>query len=48
MHKKLTLTLDQDVYERLCRVVGDDDGQRCGEFILELVRDRVCSPYTEA
>ncbi len=48
MPKELTITLDQDVYERLCRVVGDEDETRCAEFVLELVRGRVCSPYTNA
>ena len=48
MQKELTITLDQDVYDRLCRVVGDEDETRCAEFVLELVRNRVCSPYTDA
>lgn len=48
MPKELTITLDQDVYDRLCRVVGDEDETRCAEFVLELVRGRVCSPYTNA
>ena len=48
MQKKLTITLDQDVYDRLCRVVGKVDDKRCAEFILEMVRGRVCSPFTNA
>ena len=48
MPKELTITLDQDVYERLCRVVGEADDKRCSEYILKLVRGRVCSPYTNA
>ena len=48
MQKMLTISLDQDIYERLCRVVGDEDETRCAEFVLELVRGRVCSPYTNA
>ena len=46
MRKKLTIALDQDVYDGLCRVVGGDDDSRCSEFILKLVKDRVFSPYT--
>ena len=46
MRKKLTIALDWDVYERLCRVVGDTDEERCREFILQLVEGRVCSPFT--
>ena len=45
--KKLTITLDQEVYERLCRVVGDADDQQCSEFILEIVRNQVFSPNTD-
>ena len=48
MQKMLTISLDQDIYDRLCRVVGDEDETRCAEFVLELVRGRVCSPYTDA
>ena len=48
MQRKLTIALDSDVYERLCRAAGGDDEKRCAEFVLELVKNRVCSPYTDA
>ena len=48
MQKELSITLERDVYDRLCRVVGEVDDKRCSEFILELVKNRVCSPFTDA
>lgn len=38
MHKKLTLTIDEDVYEGLQRVIGP---RRISRFIEDLVRPHV-------
>ena len=40
MHKKLTITVDEDVYEGLHRVIGR---QRISQFIESLVRPHVVS-----
>ena len=45
MQKKLTITLEQDVYERLCIVVGSDNGKACSNFIEEWVQGRVTNCY---
>lgn len=45
MRKKLTITLDEQVYEGLHDVVGR---QRISRFIEDLVRPHVLSPDLEA
>lgn len=45
MHKKLTITLEESVYEGLHAVVGRG---RISQFIEDLVRDRVLKPDLEA
>ena len=46
MQKKVTITLDQDVYKRLCIVVGNDDTKSCAQFIERLVQGRVANCYS--
>jgi predicted CopG family antitoxin len=41
MHKKLTITVDEQVYEGLHRVIGR---QKISQFIETLVRPHVASP----
>ena len=41
MQKKLTIVLDQAVYERLCEVVGRNDEHLCSEYIENMVRGTV-------
>ncbi len=45
MRKKLTITIDEQVYEGLHQVVGR---QRISRFIEDLVRPHVMSPDLEA
>jgi predicted CopG family antitoxin len=45
MHKKLTITIDEEVYEALYRVVGP---RRISRFIEDLVRPHVLYPDLEA
>ena len=45
MQKKLTITIDQDVYEGLYTVVG---ARRISRFIEELVRPYVITPDLDA
>ena len=45
MHKKLTITVDEEVYEGLHRVIG---GQQISHFIEELVRPYVVPRDLEA
>lgn len=45
MQKKLTITIDEQVYERLHTVVGP---RRISRFIEELVRPHVMFPDLEA
>lgn len=45
MQKKLTITIDEEVYEGLYRVVGP---RRISRFIEELVRPHVLYPDLEA
>jgi predicted CopG family antitoxin len=45
MRKKLTITIDEQVYEGLHEVVGR---QRISRFIEDLVRPHVMSPDLEA
>jgi predicted CopG family antitoxin len=45
MHKKLTITIDEQVYEALHTVVGP---RSISGFIEELVRPHVMSPDLEA
>ena len=45
MHKKLTITIDERVYEGLHSVVGR---RRISHFIEELVRPHVVQPDLEA
>lgn len=45
MHKKLTITIDEQVYEGLYQVVGS---RRISRFIEELVRPHVLYPELEA
>lgn len=45
MHKKLTITVDEQVYEGLHRVIGR---QRISQFIETLVRPHVASQDLEA
>ncbi|HFE66052.1 MAG TPA: addiction module antitoxin [Chloroflexi bacterium] len=45
MQKKLTITIDQDVYEGLYTVVG---ARRISHFIEELVRPYVITPDLDA
>jgi len=45
MQKKLTITIDEQVYEGLYRVVGP---RRISRFIEDLVRPRVLYPALEA
>lgn len=45
MRKKLTITLDEQVYEGLHEVVGR---QRISRFIEDLVRSHVVAPDLEA
>lgn len=45
MHKKLTITLDEQVYDSLHLVVGRG---RISQFIEDLVRDRVMKPDLDA
>jgi len=45
MQKKLTITIDQEVYEGLYRVVGP---RRISRFIEDLVRPHVLYPDLEA
>lgn len=44
MHKKLTITLDEAVYEGLRRTVGR---RRISQFIEDLVRPHVLNPLDE-
>ncbi|MGH3089474.1 MAG: hypothetical protein ACRDSJ_19455 [Rubrobacteraceae bacterium] len=44
MHEKLTITVDEKVYEGLHRVVGR---QRISQFIERLVRPHVSIPWSE-
>jgi len=45
VHKKLTITIDEKVYEGLYRVVGR---RRISRFIEDLVRPHVLYPALEA
>ena len=45
MHKKLTITIDERVYEGLYSVIGP---RRISRFIEDLVRPHVMSPDLEA
>ena len=45
MRKKLTITIDEDVYEGLYQVVGP---RRISGFIEDLVRPHVLNPDLEA
>lgn len=45
MQKKLTVTVDEEVYEGLYRVVGQ---RKISKFIEELVRPYVTSPDLDA
>lgn len=45
MHKKLTITLDEHIYDGLHHVVGP---RRISRFIEELVRPHVLAPDMEA
>ena len=45
MHKKLTITIDERVYDGLYTVIGS---RRISRFIEELVRPHVMSPDLEA
>ena len=45
MQKKLTITIDEEVYEGLYKVVGP---RRISRFIEELVRPHVLHPGLEA
>ena len=45
MHKKLTITIDEQVYEGLYRVVGP---RKISGFIEDLVRPHVLYPDLEA
>ncbi|MBI4640240.1 MAG: addiction module antitoxin [Candidatus Tectomicrobia bacterium] len=45
MHKKLTITLDEQVYERLHKMIGR---RRISRFIEELVRPHVLDPDLDA
>ena len=45
MHKKLTITIDEQVYEGLYRVVGP---RKISGFIEDLVRPHVLFPDLEA
>ncbi len=45
MQKKLTITIDEQVYEGLYRVVGS---RRISQFIEDLVRPHVLYPDLEA
>jgi len=45
MYKKLTITIDEQVYEGLYQVVGS---RRISRFIEELVRPHVLYPELEA
>jgi predicted CopG family antitoxin len=45
MRKKLTITIDEEVYEGLCKVVGR---RRISRFIEDLVRPHVLHPDLEA
>ena len=45
MQKKLTITIDEQVYEGLYRVVGS---RRISRFIEDLVRPHVIRPNLEA
>ncbi len=48
MQKKFTITLDQDIYKRLCIVVGNDDAKSCAQFIERLVQGRVANCFAPA
>ena len=41
MGRQLIITLEEDVYEGLCRAVGSPDAIRCSAFISEMLRQRV-------
>ena len=45
MHRKLTITIDEQVYEGLYKVVGP---RRISRFIEDLVRPHVLNPDLEA
>lgn len=44
MHQKITITLDQAVYEGLQRIVGE---QRASQFIEDLLRPHVLDSHLE-
>jgi predicted CopG family antitoxin len=45
MHKKLTITIDEEVYEGLHRTIGP---RKISRFVQELVRPHVLRPNLES
>ena len=45
MHKKLTITIDEDVYEGLYKTIGP---RKISRFVQELVRPHVVRPNLES
>jgi len=45
MHKKLTITVDEEVYEGLHKIIGP---RKISRFIQEIVRPHVVRPNLEA
>ena len=45
MHKKLTITIDEDVYEGLYNTIGP---RKISRFVQELVRPHVVRPNLES
>ena len=46
MQKRLTIRLDQEVYRRLCIVVGSDNSESCRQFIEKIVQRSVDHCYS--
>ncbi|RPJ37351.1 MAG: addiction module antitoxin [Deltaproteobacteria bacterium] len=45
MHKKLTITIDEEVYEGLHKIIGP---RKISRFVQEIVRPHVVRPNLEA
>ena len=45
MHKKLTITIDEEVYEGLHKIIGP---RKISRFVQELVRPHVVRPNLES
>ena len=45
MQKKLTIALDQEVYKRLCILLGSDDEESCIRYIEELAQNAGANCY---